>query len=312
MKILVPFFALILFVIGTISCRQNTSSAPASSYDYTIVPGERVGLITLEKCSREDVLAAYGDSARVEEIYLVEGMTGEGVVVFPDNPRNRMEVYWEAEIDPKRPVLIRISGEGTDWKTTQGITVGTPIAAVEKANGKPFSLFGFGWDYGGRVTNWNEGKLNNNLNIQFGYTSEGEAPAGIFGEVELSSDMPALAQLGVVVTSLELSFPRSDMMPQLQGRWQSVTDQDYQIEFEGDKLRHINGGEVSVEMTLEADPDCANNACLVTDSRPSGYCFLEKGEFDIQCNLVLYLEGNQLEYTAIGSTGKSLVFKRTE
>lgn len=312
MKRLFPFFTVCLFLAGIISCRQNTSSAPASTYDYTIVPGERVGLITLEKSSREDVLAAYGDSARVEEIYLVEGTTGEGVVVFPDNPRNRMEVYWEAEIDPKRPALIHISGVGTDWKTTQGITVGTPIADVEKANGKPFSLFGFGWDYGGRVTNWKEGKLNNNLNIQFGYTSEGELPDGISGEVELSSDMPALPPLKVAVTSMELSFPRSDMMPQLQGRWQSVTDSDYQIEFEGDKLRHINGGQVSIEMTLESDPDCANNACLVTDSRPTGYCFLEKGEFDIQCNLVLLLEGNQLEYTAIGSTGKSLVFKRAE
>jgi len=312
MKRLFPFFTLILFVIGAISCRQSTSSASASSYDYTIVPGERVGLITLKKCSREYVLAAYGDSARVEEIYLVEGMTGEGVVVFPDNPRNRMEVYWEPEIDPVRPALIRISGEGTDWKTTQGITVGTPIAAVEKANGKPFSLFGFGWDYGGRVTNWNDGKLNNNLSLQFGYTSEGEAPDGISGEVELSSDMPALTSIGVVVTSLELSFPRSDMMPELQGRWQSETDPDYQIEFDGDKLRHINGGKVTIEMTLESDPDCANNACLAMDSRPSGFCFLEKGEFDIQCNLVLSLDGNRLEYTAIGSTGKSLVFKRAE
>lgn len=295
------------------SCSQNKGpESAASAYDYTIVPGERVGLITLEKCSREDVLAAYGDSARVEEIYIIDGMTAEGVVVFPDNPRNRMEVYWEPEIDPVRPVLIRISGEGTDWKTSQGITVGTSIAEVQKVNGKPFSLFGFGWDYGGRVTNWNQGKLNNNLSIQFGYTSEGETPEGISGEVELSSDMPALAPLKVVVTSLELSFPRSDMMPQLQGRWQSETDPDYQIEFDGDKLRHINGGKVSMEMTLEADPGCANTACLVTDSQPSGFCFLEKGEFDIQCNLVLSLEGNRLEYTAIGSTGKSLVFKRAE
>lgn len=202
---------MVILLIGAGSCGQDKGVASSTtSHDYTIVPGERVGLITLEKCSRKEVLAAYGDSARVEEIYLVEGMTGEGVVIFPDNPRNRMEVYWDSEIDPVRPVLIRISGEGTDWKTIENITVGTSIAEVEKVNGKPFSLFGFGWDYGGRATNWNEGKLNNNLSLQFGYTSEDEAPEGIFGDVELSSDTPALTPMGVVVTSLELSFPRSE------------------------------------------------------------------------------------------------------
>ncbi|HRD80201.1 MAG TPA: hypothetical protein PLL53_05540 [Saprospiraceae bacterium] len=211
MKRLLPFLALGILVIGAGSCGQDRGVASStSSYDYTIVPGERVGLITLEKCSREEVLAAYGDSARVEEIYLAEGMTGEGVVIFPDNPRNRMEVYWDSEIDPVRPVLIRISGEGTDWKTTQGITVGTPIAEVEKANGKPFLLSGFDWDYGGRTTNWNQGKLNNNLGLQFGYNAEGETLEGISGDVELSSDMPALTPAGVVVTGLELSFPRSE------------------------------------------------------------------------------------------------------
>lgn len=211
MKILLPFLVLVMFITGAGSCRQNAGAGSAvTSYDYTIVPGERVGLITLEKCSREEVLAAYGDSARVEDIYLVEGMTGEGVVIFPDNPRNRIEVYWDPEIDPLRPVLIRIKGEGADWKTTHGITVGTSIAEVEKANGKPFLLSGFDWDYGGRATNWNDGKLNNNLGLQFGYNAEGEMPEGISGDVELSSDLPALKQIGVAVTVLELSFPRSE------------------------------------------------------------------------------------------------------
>lgn len=311
MKFTACFFGIALAALLVFSCKPNSKTAE-STWDYTIVPGERVGLITLAKSSREHVLAFYADSARVEEIYLGEGISEEGVVVFPDNPRNRMEIYWDYTIDPVRPVLIRIMGKGADWKTTDGITIGTSIAEVEKINGGPFGLFGFGWDYGGLVNDWNSGKMNPNLHLRFELGLEAEAPAEIMGDTDLKSDNPALTKFKAVVSVIDLSFPRSDLLPLLQGRWQSAADATYQIEFADNKLRHINDGKLTVETVIAADSGCRESACKVTETVVEGFCFIEKDDYGAQCNLVLSLDSATLEYTAIGSTGKSLVFTRIE
>ncbi len=299
------------FCLLVMHCKRDAkSSTSAVAYDYTIEPGKRVGWITIDKCTRADVLALYGDSARVEEIFLVEGTTGQGVVLFPDNPRNRAEIYWDAEVDPERPVMIRISGEDTDWKTTQGITIGMAMTELERINGKPFSLFGFGWDYGGTVNDWNGGLLDNNMSISLSLSREEEPPAELMGDKNLYSNDPLLRKFAPVVSSMELSFPRSNLLPLLQGRWQSETDKEYIIEFLGNKLRHYNQGKLTLETLLEPDGACQDVACQVNQAKPEGFCFLEKGQYDIQCHLLLYHDGSRLEYTAIGSTGKSLVFTK--
>jgi hypothetical protein len=33
------------------------------------------------------------------------------------------------------------------------------LAEIEKINGKPFKLYGFEWDFGGRSSNWQGGEL---------------------------------------------------------------------------------------------------------------------------------------------------------
>ena len=53
---------------------------------------------------------------------------------------------------------IRLSGKNTDWKTKEGITIGTEIEELESFNKKPFIFFGLEWDYSGSI-NWNEGYL---------------------------------------------------------------------------------------------------------------------------------------------------------
>lgn len=184
-----------------------TEATAASEPDYLIVPGERIGRITADNCSREAVLAAYGDEARVEEIYLGEGIAEEGVVVYPDNPRNRLEIYWDAAFDATRPAFLRIRGDGgTDWKTEGGLSIGTPIKEVERLNGRPFELYGFGWDYGGLVTDWKGGAFDGGLGLGFELTNEEETPVDVLGETILRSDDPTLRRLGPVVTVLELRF----------------------------------------------------------------------------------------------------------
>ena len=47
----------------------------------------------------------------------------------------------------------------SDWSGPEGIQTGESLQVVETANGGPFELQGFGWDYGGYVTDWKGGKI---------------------------------------------------------------------------------------------------------------------------------------------------------
>lgn len=210
---------LFLAVFGLAACGDKPAPTPETPAitepDLSIVIGEKVGLITPANCTREAVLAAYGNDAKVDSIYIIDGMFGEGVVLFPDNPRRRVELYWEPEFNTKRPAYIRIDGDSTgvsDWKTTEGITIGTPMSEVQKLNGKAFDISGFGWDYGGFVTDWRGGKYNQSLGIRF-EPKDGDKSEKVSGEGGFTSDNPDMVAANPVVVRMEFRFLADEKLP---------------------------------------------------------------------------------------------------
>jgi hypothetical protein len=77
---------------------------------------------------------------------------------IPTTRRRGLEFVWSDEKARRRPTLIRATDQSA-WATANGIRIGTALAEIEQMNGKPFKLSGFDWDYGGRVTDWQDGKL---------------------------------------------------------------------------------------------------------------------------------------------------------
>jgi hypothetical protein len=87
-----------------------------------------------------------------------EGSKLNASVVFPEDPKRRLEVLWHDEAARARPSGIVITG-ASQWSAPRAVKLGLPLAEVEKRNGKPFKLSGFGTDYGGSVTDWEAGNL---------------------------------------------------------------------------------------------------------------------------------------------------------
>ena len=54
---------------------------------------------------------------------------------------------------------ICVNNPGTNWRTADGITIGTDLKNVQRINDGPFNLAGFGWDGGGATESWQNGKL---------------------------------------------------------------------------------------------------------------------------------------------------------
>jgi hypothetical protein len=85
-----------------------------------------------------------------------EGSTLLASVLYPRDPKRRLEVLWDDETARVGTRMIVIDGQST-WTAEKGLHLGLPLAALEKLNGKPFKLKGFGRDGLAMITDWDGG-----------------------------------------------------------------------------------------------------------------------------------------------------------
>ncbi len=79
-------------------------------------------------------------------------------ILFPNDPKRRLEVMWVNDAGRSDISVIAINGK-SQWSAPKGLKLGIPLAALEKANGRPFKLSGFGADGTAGVAGWEGGAL---------------------------------------------------------------------------------------------------------------------------------------------------------
>jgi len=91
----------------------------------------------------------------------VDGSDGSKIdasILFPNDPRRRLEVLWNNVASRSDTAVIAINGKSS-WVAPKGLKLGLPIAALEKLNRRPFKLTGFGKDSSASVAAWEGGSL---------------------------------------------------------------------------------------------------------------------------------------------------------
>jgi hypothetical protein len=114
-----------------------------------------------------------------------EGSKLMASVLFPRDPKRRLEVLWHNEGSRSQTNLIVISGQST-WTAPKGLRLGLPLVALEKLNGKPFKLNGFDNESAGQVTDWQDGalaKLPGGCQVGIRLAPDPKAPEAARGEV---------------------------------------------------------------------------------------------------------------------------------
>jgi hypothetical protein len=143
---------LILLLVVALPCAAQDTI-------WRVVPGIRFGPVT----SASDVrrLRAAVGPANVSEAALdvVEGFTDPGVILFAHDSTRRAYVYWRDTATRATPRGVALRDRGSRWRLPVDVHVGSSISDVEALNGKPFTLAGFAWDYGGRAGGWEGGRL---------------------------------------------------------------------------------------------------------------------------------------------------------
>lgn len=96
-----------------------------------------------------------------------EGETYMATTLFKKKGADRLIVAWADEKRRTKPESITAGVDGptpgSNWRLPNGLHAGSTLAEVEAANGKPFALSGFEWDYGGYATDWHGGALGKGL-----------------------------------------------------------------------------------------------------------------------------------------------------
>lgn len=159
-----------------------------------------------------DALAgAYGtNNLREETLPGPEGESYTATVLYPGDTARRLEIVWRDDTRVA-PASVSVSREGSLWRGPQNIAIGDDLAAVEAANGRAFQLWGFGWDYGGWVSDWMGGEFreqdNCSVRVRFSATADAN---GVSGDSAFASDLPAMRAARPTVTEFGLMFPAAE------------------------------------------------------------------------------------------------------
>ena len=109
--------------------------------------------------SHEKLATAFGaKNVAWDDVDGPGGVKLKASVLFPNDPKRRLEVVWTRPETRTDMRVIAINGQST-WTAPKGLKLGMTLAAVEKLNGKPFRLTGFEKDTGGTVQSWDAGTL---------------------------------------------------------------------------------------------------------------------------------------------------------
>ncbi|UYN99504.1 MAG: hypothetical protein KIT02_16615 [Devosia sp.] len=164
--------------------------------------------------SEQRLIEIYGaDNVWTGTVPGPEGIEMLATRVFDGDPDKQIEFVWWDEDKREGPSYIELNPSMTG---PGGVRVGQSMDEVEAINGEPFTLSGFGWDYGGS-TSPQSGALSDFpgdciLSLRF---SPQDYPAdvdtdSVMGDREVSSDNPILDAMDVRVDIVSIGYPHPD------------------------------------------------------------------------------------------------------
>ncbi|HEY4581338.1 MAG TPA: hypothetical protein VIG88_00490, partial [Lysobacter sp.] len=156
----------------------------------------------------ETLRARYGESAiRRARLPAGEGGEYEGWILFPADPSRRIDVALdEAGV---HPATLGVDAPSA-WRRADGVRIGMYLRELQALNGRPFEFAGFGWDYGGTVTDWKGGALGRGgpVPARVRLCAPDEVPSGYpTGDGAFMSDLPAVQSHPPVVCRFD-AVPR--------------------------------------------------------------------------------------------------------
>ena len=133
-------------------------------------------------------------------------------VLFPNDPKRRLEVWWSNPTTRSDIHLIVIGGQST-WTAPGGMRLGQTLEQVEKINHKPFKLKGFDKDHIATVSDWDGGALtpvvggcNAGLSLRADAKASAEKIGAVSADKEYSSSDPAIRATRPTISEILIGY----------------------------------------------------------------------------------------------------------
>jgi len=147
----------------------------------------------------------------------VDGPEGTKImasVLYPKDPKRRLEVLWQNDAGRSDLAVISINGQ-SGWVAPKGLKLGIPLAALEKLNGRPFKLAGFDWDGGGAVRDWMGGALSTlpggcvaGMKLAPDPKASGDIRSQVSGDKDFMSSDPLIRATKPTIEEITIGYPQ--------------------------------------------------------------------------------------------------------
>lgn len=186
---------------------SNSAEAGAADSPMSLVCGEPF----TPEATPATLAAVFGRENIVPET--IDGPEGDPLnitAIYPKNPMRRIELMFRNEEERTGLMNVQLREGASLWTGPNGVKIGDSLEALEAANGGPFQIVGFGWDYGGYVTDWQGGKLAQTSNCAVSIRLAPEAANiddSLMGDgVQLMSNDPKVRASGAHVTLMGIGW----------------------------------------------------------------------------------------------------------
>ena len=149
----------------------------------------------------------------MEEVDGAEGEKAIVTVLYAKDKFRRIEISWRDDKARQGIGTISIAKSGPVAAPAARIS-GRRWPRSRSLNGKPFTLAGFDWDYGGTVLDWRDGKLAalpGGCHLGLRFEADRQAPAAarnqVVGDKEFASTDPNMRASRPRVYEIYLGYP---------------------------------------------------------------------------------------------------------
>jgi len=214
----IPFF-LSLLAFSSCGQRQIDNSAAETSNQVRTVELSEAN-ITEITCWGVGDIELGDDFKTIEEkvgrqnisqdsLFLEGGFQGIFTTLWKGQDKE-VKIHWkEKEVPFKTIDYLEIDRPDSPYQFTNGIKIGTSLKEIEKLNGLPLNLYGFGWDYGGTFIDFGQGKLQGDIPCFGGVFSIDDSAYDtakeILGDKKVSSDNAAFAKTEAKLSKIRIS-----------------------------------------------------------------------------------------------------------
>lgn len=145
-----------------------------------------------------DLKLLYGESnLKDERICGPECVDSLDVTKLYPGTINETIIYWKEKGWHKTIAMIMCYQDNALYHTDKGLKMKSGLSELLRLNGQKISFSGFGWDYGGTITSYNDGRLEKSaLHYELDISiNPKEEEMGLFGDTALDTDLLLVKQL---------------------------------------------------------------------------------------------------------------------